>query len=121
MNDDLDPKPLPSSAGTTSVQPSSNGPGAPSSPAPDDRLDGTAELHARPLAALLDAVTEPLRQPVIDAGQEPTEESDPLDEAHGLQRPRRKNPVLRTRQPTLPPWGRSRTALGRRPLRASGL
>jgi len=27
-------------------------------------------------------------------------------------RPKRKNPVLRTRQPTLPPWGRSRIALG---------
>jgi len=29
-----------------------------------------------------------------------------------LQRPRRKNPVLRTPQPTLPPAGRSRVALG---------
>ena len=29
-----------------------------------------------------------------------------------MQRPKRKNPVLRTRQPTLPPWGRSRIALG---------
>ena len=29
-----------------------------------------------------------------------------------MQRPRRKNPVLRTQQPTLPPWGRSRVALG---------
>ena len=27
-------------------------------------------------------------------------------------RPKRKNPVLRTRQPTLPPWSRSRVALG---------
>ena len=29
-----------------------------------------------------------------------------------MTRPKRKNPVLRTRQPTLPPWGRSRIALG---------
>ncbi len=29
-----------------------------------------------------------------------------------MQRPRRKNPLLRTRAPTLPPWGRSRVALG---------
>ncbi len=29
-----------------------------------------------------------------------------------MQRPRRKNPMLRTRQATLPPWGRSRIALG---------
>ena len=29
-----------------------------------------------------------------------------------LQRPRRKNPILRTSQPTLPPAGRSRVALG---------
>jgi len=29
-----------------------------------------------------------------------------------LMRPRRKNPVLRTRQMNLPPWGRSRVALG---------
>ncbi len=29
-----------------------------------------------------------------------------------LERPKRKNPVLRTRQPTLPPAGRSRIALG---------
>ena len=29
-----------------------------------------------------------------------------------MQRPRRKNPMLRTRAPTLPPWGRSRVALG---------
>ena len=29
-----------------------------------------------------------------------------------MQRPKRKNPVLRTRLPTLPPWGRSRIALG---------
>jgi len=29
-----------------------------------------------------------------------------------LQRPRRKNPILRTRQPTAPPAGRSRVALG---------
>jgi NAD(P)-dependent dehydrogenase (short-subunit alcohol dehydrogenase family)/uncharacterized OB-fold protein len=29
-----------------------------------------------------------------------------------LARPKRKNPVLRTRLPTLPPWGRSRIALG---------
>ena len=29
-----------------------------------------------------------------------------------LMRPRRKNPVLKTRQPTLPPWARSRVALG---------
>ncbi len=28
-----------------------------------------------------------------------------------LKRPKRKNPVLRTRQPILPPWGRSRIAL----------
>jgi hypothetical protein len=29
-----------------------------------------------------------------------------------LPRPKRKNPLLRTRQPTLPPGGRSRVALG---------
>ena len=29
-----------------------------------------------------------------------------------MQRPPRKNPMLRTRAPTLPPWGRSRVALG---------
>ncbi|MFN0162207.1 MAG: SDR family NAD(P)-dependent oxidoreductase [Burkholderiales bacterium] len=29
-----------------------------------------------------------------------------------MPRPQRKNPVLRTRAPTLPPWGRSRVALG---------
>ena len=29
-----------------------------------------------------------------------------------MTRPKRKNPVLRTRLPTLPPWGRSRVALG---------
>jgi hypothetical protein len=29
-----------------------------------------------------------------------------------VQRPPRKNPILRTRQPTLPPWHRSRIALG---------
>ena len=29
-----------------------------------------------------------------------------------MTRPKRKNPVLRTRLPTLPPWGRSRIALG---------
>mgnify|MGYP001003113728 CR=1 FL=1 len=29
-----------------------------------------------------------------------------------LMRPRRKNPVLRTRQMNLPPWARSRVALG---------
>ena len=29
-----------------------------------------------------------------------------------LMKPRRKNPVLRTRQMNLPPWGRSRVALG---------
>ena len=29
-----------------------------------------------------------------------------------MARPKRKNPVLRTRLPTLPPWGRSRVALG---------
>ena len=29
-----------------------------------------------------------------------------------MTRPKRKNPVLRTRQPTLPPWARSRVALG---------
>ena len=29
-----------------------------------------------------------------------------------IARPERKNPVLRTRLPTLPPWGRSRIALG---------
>jgi len=26
--------------------------------------------------------------------------------------PKRKNPVVRSRQPVLPPWGRSRVALG---------
>jgi NAD(P)-dependent dehydrogenase (short-subunit alcohol dehydrogenase family)/uncharacterized OB-fold protein len=29
-----------------------------------------------------------------------------------LERPRRKNPIVRTRQPLLPPWARSRAALG---------
>ncbi len=29
-----------------------------------------------------------------------------------LQKPKRKNPILRTRLPTLPPWARSRVALG---------
>jgi NAD(P)-dependent dehydrogenase (short-subunit alcohol dehydrogenase family)/uncharacterized OB-fold protein len=29
-----------------------------------------------------------------------------------MTRPKRKNPVLRTRQPTLPPWARSRVGLG---------
>ena len=29
-----------------------------------------------------------------------------------MTRPKRKNPVLRTRLPTLPPWARSRIALG---------
>ena len=29
-----------------------------------------------------------------------------------LQRPRRKNPILRTRLPVVPPWARSRVALG---------
>ena len=29
-----------------------------------------------------------------------------------LQRPKRKNPILRTRQPILPPWTRSRVGLG---------
>lgn len=29
-----------------------------------------------------------------------------------LQRPQRKNPVVKTRQPVLPPWGRSRVGLG---------
>ena len=32
--------------------------------------------------------------------------------ADAFARPPRKNPILRTRQPTLPPWGRSRVALG---------
>jgi hypothetical protein len=42
-------------------------------------------------------------------------------------KPRRKNPVLRTRQMNLPPFARGRTALGmtagrrRRPLRAAGV
>ena len=29
-----------------------------------------------------------------------------------LVRPKRKNPILRTRAPLLPPWARSRAALG---------
>ena len=37
-----------------------------------------------------------------------------------MQRPKRKNPVLRTRLPTLPPWGRSRIALGLTAAAASG-
>jgi NAD(P)-dependent dehydrogenase (short-subunit alcohol dehydrogenase family)/uncharacterized OB-fold protein len=35
-------------------------------------------------------------------------------------RPPKKNPVLRTRQPTLPPWGRSRVALGLTAAAAEG-
>jgi|SRR5579871_512791 len=37
-----------------------------------------------------------------------------------IQRPRRKNPVLRTRQPTLPPGARSRAALGLTAAAAEG-
>ena len=37
-----------------------------------------------------------------------------------MQRPKRKNPVLRTRLPTLPPWGRSRIALGLTAAAATG-
>ena len=64
-----------------------------------------------------DRETEPLRQPLIDPSLGMDEPEDP---ANGLQRPKRKNPVLRTRQPTLPPWGRSRTALGLTAAAAEG-
>src|SRR5678815_5431116 len=37
-----------------------------------------------------------------------------------LMRPRRKNPVLRTRQMNLPPWARGRTALGMTAAAAEG-
>lgn len=37
-----------------------------------------------------------------------------------LDRPRRKNPILRTRQPVLPPWARSRVALGLTAAAAEG-
>ncbi len=37
-----------------------------------------------------------------------------------IARPRRKNPVLRTRQPILPPWQRSRVALGMTAAAAEG-
>ena len=37
-----------------------------------------------------------------------------------LKRPKRKNPVLRTRLPTLPPGGRSRVALGMTAAAAEG-
>ena len=37
-----------------------------------------------------------------------------------ITRPKRKNPVLRTRLPTLPPWGRSRIALGITAAAAAG-
>jgi NAD(P)-dependent dehydrogenase (short-subunit alcohol dehydrogenase family)/uncharacterized OB-fold protein len=37
-----------------------------------------------------------------------------------LQRPKRKNPVVKTRQPTLPPWTRSRVALGMTAAAAEG-
>ena len=38
-----------------------------------------------------------------------------------LTRPKRKNPVVRTRQPVLPPWGRSRVALGLTAAAARGV
>ncbi len=37
-----------------------------------------------------------------------------------IARPRRKNPILRTRQPVLPPWPRSRIALGMTAAAAEG-
>jgi short-subunit dehydrogenase len=37
-----------------------------------------------------------------------------------LQRPKRKNPVVKTRHPTLPPWTRSRVALGMTAAAAEG-
>jgi hypothetical protein len=37
-----------------------------------------------------------------------------------LMKPRRKNPVLRTRQMNLPPWARGRTALGMTAAAAEG-
>jgi len=37
-----------------------------------------------------------------------------------IRRPKRKNPVLRTRQPVLPPWPRSRVALGLTAVAADG-
>ena len=37
-----------------------------------------------------------------------------------IARPKRKNPVLRTRQPVLPPWPRSRVALGLTAAAAEG-
>jgi NAD(P)-dependent dehydrogenase (short-subunit alcohol dehydrogenase family)/uncharacterized OB-fold protein len=37
-----------------------------------------------------------------------------------IARPRRKNPILRTRQPILPPWQRSRVALGMTAAAAEG-
>ena len=37
-----------------------------------------------------------------------------------LQRPNKKNPVCKTRQPTLPPWTRSRVALGMTAAAAEG-
>jgi len=37
-----------------------------------------------------------------------------------IRRPKRKNPVLRTRQPVLPPWPRSRVALGLTAAAADG-
>ncbi|HEX9772018.1 MAG TPA: SDR family NAD(P)-dependent oxidoreductase [Steroidobacteraceae bacterium] len=37
-----------------------------------------------------------------------------------IARPRRKNPILRTRQPILPPWRRSRVALGMTAAAAEG-
>ena len=41
--------------------------------------------------------------------------------AESLNRPKRKNPVLRTRLPTLPPGARSRIALGLTAAAALGL